>query len=133
MVATELTPELIREGSTLIEQLDKVGASPGAALWLYFPDASAWRLMLTEERLGAEGPRKAYRTVQKVLQALGDEIKHLSLNNITLTTPDAPIVTLLRRALGAESRISGIRFTGNAIDGTLIEDAFIYRLRAHAS
>jgi hypothetical protein len=38
------------------------------------------------------------------------------------------IVTLLKKALKTDPGISRIRFTGNVINGTLIEDALIYRL-----
>ncbi len=54
MVETHLTPELIREGAALVEGLDKAGVSPDAALWFYFPDINAWRLLLAEVNVGPE-------------------------------------------------------------------------------
>ena len=120
MVATQLTPELITEGAKLVEALDLAGIAPDAALWMYFPDVSAWKLLLAEDKVGPEGPRGVYRTI------------HLSLEDIALAKPDAPLIRLLGQAFTTGPGISGIRFTRNVINGTLIEDAYIYRLKKAA-
>lgn len=133
MVETQLTQELIREGATLVEALDNAGVSPDAALWFYFPDINAWRLLLAEVKVGPEGPRGVYRVVQKTLQGLQNQISHISLEDVVLAKPDAPIIKLLAKAIATGPGIKGIRFTHNVIDGTLIEDAFIYRLKRPAA
>lgn len=133
MVETQLTPELIQEGETLVRNLDKGGASPDAALWFYFSDINAWKLLLAEVNVGAEGPREVYRSIQKTLQALRNEVTHLSLEDVAVAKPDAPLIKLLSKALATGPGISGIRFTGNVINGTLIEDAYIYRLARPAA
>ena len=133
MVETQLTPELIQEGAALVEGLDKTGVSPDAALWFYFPDISAWRLVLAEVKVGPEGPRGVYRTVQKALHSLRNQITHLSLEDVVLAKPDAPIIKLLAQAIATGPGINSIRFTHNVINGTLIEDALIYRLKRPAA
>lgn len=132
MVETQLTPKLIQEGATLVEALDKAGVSPDAALWFYFPDISTWKLILAEVKVGPEGPREVYRAIQKALHGLRNEIAHLSLKDVALAKPDAPLIKLLAKAIATGPGISGIRFTRNVIDGTLIEDAYIYRLKRAA-
>ncbi|MBZ5556854.1 MAG: hypothetical protein LAO77_06205 [Acidobacteriia bacterium] len=133
MVETQLTPELIQEGAALIEGLDRAGVSPDAALWFYFPDISAWKLVLAEVKVGPEGPREVYRSVQKTLQTLRNQVTHMSLDDVALAKPDAPFIRLLAQTIATGPGISGIRFTGNVINGTLIEDAYIYRLRQPAA
>lgn len=132
MVDTQLTPDLIQEGVTLVEGLDEAGVSPSAALWFYFPDIAAWRLVLGEVQVGPKGPREAYRVVQKTLKRLRNRISHLALEDIVMAKPDAPVIQLLRQAVATGPGISGIRFTSNVINGTLIEDAYIYRLKKPA-
>ena len=132
MVATQLTPELITEGAKLVEALDLAGIAPDAALWMYFPDVSAWKLLLAEDKVGPEGPRGVYRTIQKTLHGLRKDLAHLSLEDIALAKPDAPLIRLLGQAFTTGPGISGIRFTRNVINGTLIEDAYIYRLKKAA-
>ena len=133
MVETQLTPELIQEGAALVEGLDGAGVSPDAALWFYFPDVNSWKLLLAEVKVGPEGPREVYRSVQKTLQSLRNKITHLSLEDVALAKPDAPLIALLRQALVTGPGISGIRFTRNVVNGTLIEDAYIYRLKRPAA
>jgi len=132
MVATQLTPELIKDGATLIEGLDQVGESPDAALWFFFSDIGAWKLLLADVQVGPTGPRDVYRTIQKTLQALRKQITHLSLEDVALAKPDAALVRLLRQAIATGPGIGGIRFTRNVINGVPIEDAYIYRLKRPA-
>ena len=133
MVETQLTPALIQEGAALVEGLDKAGVSPDAALWLYFPDIQAWKLLLAEVKVGPEGPREVYRSVQKTLQALRNQVTHLSLEDVVLAKPDEPLIKLLAQAIATGPGINGIRFTRNVVNGTLIEDAYIYRLKRPAA
>jgi hypothetical protein len=39
-----------------------------------------------------------------------------------------PIVVLLRKAISTGPGIAGVRFTNNSVNGTFIDDAYIYRL-----
>ena len=135
MVITQLTPELIREGTALVEALDRAGRSPEAALWLYSPDLAAWTLLLAESKLGREGPRKMYRAVQKTLQGLRtqNQIEHLSLEHVTLEKPDAPIFKRLTQTVATGHGLDGSRFRRSVVDGTFIEDAYIYRLKRLAA
>jgi hypothetical protein len=50
------------------------------------------------------------------------------LDDVTLSRPDEPIIALLRTAIHTGPGVGGIRFKNNAINGTLIEDAYIYRM-----
>ena len=59
------------------------------------------------------------------------ELAELSLDDLALAKPDAPLVTLLRNAVRTGSGIHGIRFSNNVMNGTVIEDAYIYRLNWH--
>jgi len=129
MVATTLTKEMIDAGTALLRKLDRKGVQPDAAFWFYFPDIQQWKLVLAEEKLGRVGPRETYKQIQEVLSRFRRELKALSLDNITLAKPDAPIVALLRVAIRTGPEISGIRFTNNVINGMVVEDAYIYRLQ----
>lgn len=128
MVETNLTKEMIDIGAVFIRKLDEHGLRPDAAFWLYFPEEQKWKLIIAEVKVGTEGPKNIYRKMRKILAHYPDEISGLSLDDVTLTRPDAPIIVLLRVAIPTGPGISGIRFKNNAINGTLIEDAYIYRV-----
>lgn len=133
MVETQLTPELMKEGAALIAKLDTVGFSPDAALWIYSPDTGRWRLLLAERKLASSGPREIYRAVQKALTAMRSEIVHLSLDDVSVAMPSAPIVQSLRQVIVTVPGAGGIRFPRNVINGTMVEDAYIYRLQRPAA
>lgn len=128
MVARTLTDQMIRSGAELVRELDETKLSPDAALWLYLPDVGEWKLLLVEVKLSELGPRPFYEQIQRTLAAAKPELAELPLDSVGLTTPDNPLVLLLSSAIRTGPGISGIRFTNNVINGTVIEDAYIYRL-----
>lgn len=127
MVETPLTKELIEAGAKLVRKLDERGLAPDAAFWLYFPELQAWKLVLAEVKVAQLGPRKVYREVQETLTGT-PELHELTLDDVSIAKPDAPMVALLRTAIHTGPGISGIRFKNNVINGHMIEDAYIYRL-----
>lgn len=128
MVESTLTKDVIDAGKALVRELDNAGLTPDAAFWFYFPDIQAWKLVIAEIKVGLSGPKEVYRQIKHVLGKRPENLTLLSLDDITLAKPDAPIVGLLRRLVQTGSGISDIRLKRNVIDGTLIEDAYVYRL-----
>jgi hypothetical protein len=127
MVAANLTKELIDAGARLVEKLDEQGLRPDAAFWLYSPEEQTWKLLLVEVKLAKRGPKAAYFEVQKVLEKYAQELENIKLDDLVLEKPDARIVQLIRKVVRTGPAVSGIRFKNNVIDGTLIDDAYIYR------
>lgn len=127
MVATTLTKEMIESGGTLIRKLDEQGLQPYAAFWMYYPEVQEWKLVISEVELGEKGPREIYKKIQDTISASKEDMPELSLDSVALTKPDAPIVALLGKAFRTGPGISGIRLTGSVINGTVIDDAYIYR------
>src|SRR5205085_874597 len=84
MVGSTITSEMISEGAALLQALDKEGASPDAAFWLYLPESGTWRLFLAEFKLGKRGPREEYRFLQRVLRKLEERVSTISLTDITV-------------------------------------------------
>lgn len=133
MVTTALTEEMIQAGNTLVRELDKRGLDPDAVFWFYSPDTQEWKLIIAEVKLATQGPRETYKQIQSAISALGEELHGLALGSVALAKPDTPIVSLLRVAVGTGPGISGTRFTNNVINGTVIDDAYIYRLARRRS
>ena len=119
---------MIDSGAKLIRKLDKRSVRHDAAFWFYYPDTQEWKLVLAEVKVDKQGTKEVYREIQTVLSKFSQYIGDLSLDNIAVSKMDAPIVSLLRIAIRTGPGISGIRFRNNVINGTVIEDAYIYRL-----
>jgi hypothetical protein len=128
MVTKTLTENMIRSGAALVAMLDKRGLAPDAALWFYFPDIGEWKLVLAEVKLSHQGPRVFYKLIQDAISKADPQLKEVSLDSVALAVPNAPIISLLSSAVQTGPGISGIRFTNNVVNGTVVEDAYIYRL-----
>jgi len=126
MVITALDDRLIEGGLRLLKQLDDADVFVDAALWFYFTDKEAWKLLLSLPEAIGGGPRAAYKVIQEAISKLAD--LPFSLDDVTVAQPDAPVLRLLRIAISTGPGISGIRFTNNVVNGQLIQDAYIYRL-----
>ena len=127
MVAASLTTEMIDEGKRLLEKIDSTDNVVDAAFWIYSPDIEKWKLLISMPNLTPEGPKRGYRTIQKAIKKLKDP--KLELDQITIPRPNEPLLNLLRSAFRTGPGIAGVRFTNNVVNGQLIDDAYIYRLR----
>ena len=127
MVEANLTKELIDAGARLVKKLDEGGLAPDAAFWLYSPEEQTWKLLLVDVKLAKKGPKAAYSEVQKILSKYAQELENIKLDDLVVERPDARIVGLIRKAVRTGTGISGIRLKNNVVDGTLIDDAYIYR------
>src|ERR1035437_6933323 len=117
MVAAALTDDMIALGARLIRQLDARGLAPDAAFWFYVSDRQEWSLVLAEPKLSAKGPRWIYRQIRTALLAIESPVPALSLDSISVVSPDHQIALLLSRALPPGPEIAAIRFPNNVIDG----------------
>lgn len=123
-----LSEEMIGAGAGLVDHLDKAHFPVHAALWLYRAEAERWRLLIATPGVKSVGPRKAYTRVRSILSMTPEGEPRLGTQNISIVDVQDPLISLLRRAIRTGEGISGIRFSRNTINGTFVEDAYIYRL-----
>jgi len=126
MDKTVLVDSDINDGMRLIQKLDLTDFSVVAALWFYYSDVFEWRLTIASWYLDKNGPKKAYGFLQTLLMDF--DIPSISLENITLISPEHDLIKLLSLTIQTGPQLSKIRFTRNVINGQLIEDAYIYRI-----
>ena len=142
MVKTSLVEQDLAEGRRLLDALTEpteftigrrrlsFGGSSRfrikAAFWWYLPESLEWRLVIATPLVDEEGPLATYRDIQKVLTWHPD--LNLSLQNISVLSPKDKLVRLFRKAVQIAPDPVGVRFTRSALDGTYIEDAYVYRL-----
>ena len=129
MVEEYLTKEMISVGEIFVRKLDEHELNANAAFWLYIPELEKWKLVISEAGVGTLGPKKIYEKIQHIMTESQETFKGLlSLEDVALAKPNDQIIVLLRAAIQTGPGISGIRFKNNVINGTLIEDAYIYRI-----
>ena len=127
VVKESLSEHMIASGAELTRQLDAKGIAVTGALWFYDSDANDWRFLIATADVRSEGVREAYKKVQAVVTAMPID-NSIPLKDISVVDSDDPVISTLRVGVRTGAGISHIRFSRNMINGTYIEDAYIYRL-----
>lgn len=128
LVTEILSKEMINAGRYLLEQLDSTHSEIKSFFWFYFPEEKTWKLIISSPIVKKKGPRNFYKIVNDINRKAKEKNQEtISLNNIIVVTPENEIVKLLSFFIGTGDSISGVRCTGNTINGVYIEDAYIYR------
>ena len=128
MVKPDLTAQMIDAGRQLLELLDQKKFRTRACFWLYFPETDRWRFVLASHEVRVRGPLAAYRKVQALARKVPEATEVFAPGDVTVLKDNDPLVVLLRKAMSTGPGISGIRVSNNSINGTFIDDAYIYRL-----
>ena len=121
----------MKAGEALLKKLDHINFDIKAAFWFYLSEPEEWRLFFASPAVDKKGPKKAYEKVQSLLPELKEELEQdyeLSLQNISVVSPNDDLVKLLKTAVKTGPGVSHIRFARNVIDNVFIEDAYIYRV-----
>lgn len=126
LVTESLTDSMMKAGAKLIERLDSKRSEIKSAFWLYFSEEKTWKMIIASPLVDSEGPREYYKRVVSANSEATDE-EVISLNDVGVTNTSNQIVQLLNFAIKTNDGISGIRFSRNTINGTFIEDTYIYR------
>ena len=127
MVAAHLVERDIKDGETLVHRLDRDGFPVTAALWFYDAEYERWTLIIESRLVRKHGPLEAYRRLGKSIKRIKKSDFALNSTRVELVKETNELTRLLRRAIKTGPGISGIRFSKNSINGTFIEDAYIYR------
>jgi hypothetical protein len=124
MASALLVDEQIEAGKALLGALDRSEARVTTAFWLYESDSGSWKLVLAMPIIDTEGTQAAYRAINTALTEVQSK---LLLRDIEVTSPKDERVVAIRRAYRTGPVIGSIRLTNNIVNGTLIEDALVYR------
>ena len=124
----DLTTEMIDAGRALLALLDSQKFHARACFWFYFSESDRWRFVVASPEVRVRGPHAAYQRVHALARKVPDVTEVFAPGDVTVVKDNDPLVLLLRKAISTGPGISGIRFTNNSINGTFIDDAYIYRL-----
>jgi hypothetical protein len=127
MVKTSLVERDIQEGRKLVQSLDLAGLRINAALWLFIPESSEWRLTIATPLVDEKGPLHTYRRVHTALKSISPPLS-ISIQNIAAISPDDSLIQQLKGAVRTGRNLEGVRFTRNFIKNSYIEDAYLYRV-----
>jgi len=145
MVKTALVEQDIAEGRRFLEALNSSSSMTvgkrrifdfppshfrvKAAFWLFLPESQEWRLFIATPLVDEKGPQAAYLDLRAALVATTPSLLNLSLENISAVTPKNPMVKALLSIIKKSPDSADLRLTRSSLNGTYVEDAYIYALR----
>lgn len=127
VVKDQLTDAMAKAGAELTRLL-RSRMQVDAALWLFLPEVSEWRLIFASPDVSTKGPRAVYELVRIALAELGPLASAAPLSAVGLLDSDSELVQLLRRAIPTENDPNGLRLSKRAVSGHFVDDALIYRV-----
>jgi hypothetical protein len=126
MASQSLLGPQVEQGKATLRALDGAGLAITAAFWMYEDSTNDWRFVVADASIDTNGPRSFYESAMKSLEKERDT---LPLSEIYVTSPENPIVKLTKVILPTDSRaIGGAWSHGNAVNGQLLPDMYIYRM-----
>ena len=117
----------IEEGKKLVEKLDQSNLPVVGAFWYYMDGPERYRLMIVTPYYEEYGPKKTYEKIQKATEKNGADI-NLAWDAVSALGPNNELYKSLRTIADTGFDIEGRRLTGDVINGTYIEDAYLYRV-----
>lgn len=127
MAKTALVDKAVSDGERVVRKLDEMSTSVKGAFWLLSDDGGGWSLFVATPWVDQVGRINAYKRIGEALKSLGADVD-IDLRDVSVVSPNSPLVRLFRSAIKTGEGINGIRFSKNVINGTFIEDAYIYRM-----
>lgn len=122
-----LSEAKIIAGRRLLDELVRTNAEVAAALWVLFPDIQSWKLGFLISDV--EGPREAYKIIQKALSSLGEQMEKPGLDEVILFKREASLLQLLSFVMKTPNNVTiSMSLAGNVVNGQLLPDCHIYRL-----
>lgn len=127
MIGTALSPAEIELGSSVTHALLEAEVPLNGAYWLYASESAEWRLCFVLADFDKHGPAAAYARIQRVFSTI-PSAANLPLRRLFLVGLRDPVYRALRSAFKVQIG-STVRVSNNLLNGTLIEDAFLYLIR----
>lgn len=128
VVREALSEQMINAGAKLVDRLDQSHSDVQAAFWVFMSDEGTWKMMLISSLVKTDGPKSFYKRILEANKKAAETEPVVSLNDIGVADTSNPLARLLSTAISTGGGIAGIRFSKNTINGTFIEDSYIYRV-----
>jgi len=133
VVRENLSKEMIKSGERLIERFDQSNSNVEAALWFFSQDKKIWKMIITSPLVKTEGPRNYYKRILKANKTADESEALISLNDISASDTSNPLFNLFNKTMSTGKKITGIRLSKNIVNGTFIDDSYVYRININNS
>ena len=128
MAEAVLVEEDQRLAQALVKFLDKNGLPLKSAFWIYEHDADRWRFVVCPKEK-RDDYTSFYLSFAEAIHAAGKSDDLLALDRVKLVPSDSPLIKVMVKSVGPQRGVK-LRVNSRYVDGTFVEDAWVYRLSA---
>jgi hypothetical protein len=128
LVKESISTGMIAAGERLARHLNVSELPIDALLWFYSPEENSWRYLVASPEVSKSGPKAVYQKIRGIVEQLS-EGEIVPWDDIFVVDSNDPFIQLLRQGIRTGDDIAQIRFSRNVVNGVLIEDAYIYKLK----
>jgi hypothetical protein len=122
----------IADAMALVKALDARNASPTFALWYYYTDIEAWRLLIAGPPFDKLIPKSEAAAYRIIIDAISTHpVSSVSATDVKLVKTESS----LPRTVGIlivtpPDALAGVHFTDNYINGIFIKEMYVIRSAA---
>jgi hypothetical protein len=116
---------LVSSGQALVDQLDKSGLKPRAAMWVHSDDTDTWKLWIVPPENFTD-KHDFYRQVSVVVAKNRQSLNGIDASDTEMIKDSHPAIRGLRNFIKAPG-LQSISFAGNTFNGFYLPDGIILR------
>jgi len=126
LVGRSFTNEMMEAGSVFVREIERSSLHLHAALWIQQTPDDFWKFVLAFPEVRLEGPRYVYKKLRSISNRIPPDEFKIGTEIISVVEEKDRFIQIFKAAIRVDG--GGVRFTRNSLNGTYIEDAYIYKM-----
>lgn len=126
LVGRSLTNEMMEAGAVLVREIERSPLHLHAALWIQITPDDFWKFVLAFPEVRVEGPRFVYKKLRSILNHIPSSEFRIGTDIISVVEERDRLIQIFKGVIRIDG--GGVRFARNSLNGTYIEDAYIYKM-----
>lgn len=126
LVGRSFTNEMMEAGSIFVREIERSSLHLHAALWVQPTPDDFWKFVLAFPEVRLEGPRYVYKKLRAISNRISASEFKIGTEIISVVDEKDRFIQMFRGVMRVDG--GGVRFARNSLNGSYIEDAYIYKM-----
>lgn len=126
LVGRSFTNEMMAAGAVFVREIEQSSLHLCAALWIQPTPDDFWKFILAFPEVRLEGPRYVYKKLRSISNRISPDEYKIGTETVSVVEERDRLIQMFRGVIRVDS--GGVRFSRNSLNGTYIEDAYIYKM-----
>ncbi|NVZ71793.1 hypothetical protein [Pseudomonas costantinii] len=126
LVGRSFTNEMMEAGAVFVSEIEKSSLHLHAALWIQPTPDDFWKFVLAFPEVRLEGPRAVYKKLRSISNRIPQNEFRIGTEIVSVVEERDRLIQIFKGVIRVDG--GGVRFARNSLNGTYIEDAYIYKM-----